>query len=191
MNRMNTQRIGVRVLMGGALSLAVSCTRNSDPAPSHAAATAPSTTAAIAPATQSSAQHWVQDSHLRSLMGIISKQTAAVPGAGADVETPPGFIKNQPFDQAATLAEGLSQTALMISRVPGKVRMSEADQHGFDAEAAKLHELAQELKTEAQAHQIERMQSTMNSISSTCTACHTRYRDLSGVLQPRAMLDLD
>jgi len=182
MNRANTLMIGLCVLIGSALL--VSC-KSSETKP---AATPPVVTAtpAVAPTTQSSPQHWVQDQQLRGLMNILAKQTSAVPGQAADVESPPGFLKNQPYDQVATLADGLAQTSLQISRVPGKEKLSTADQQGFDALAKSLHDQALELKAGAEAHQLERMQNSLTSMSNTCTACHTRYRDLSGLLEPRA-----
>jgi hypothetical protein len=176
------KRIAATAMLFSGLTLLASCSSpERDPAPVVTTTPPPPTSQPMA--------HWVQDSRLKALMGILANQTAAVPAQGADVETPPGFLKNQTFDQAATLAEGLSQTALMIPRIPGKAKLSEADRNGFDAEAGKLHDLAQELKAAAQAHRIERMQTTMETMSNTCTACHTRYRDLTGAFDPRAALD--
>jgi hypothetical protein len=134
--------------------------------------------------------HWVQDTRLRTLMDGIAIKSATVPEGTEDVESPASLQQKQSFDLAAALADTLAQTALQIPQVPGKDKLSEADRRGFDAEANTLHELALELKKGAQAHKIERMQSTLSTISSTCTACHTRYRDLTGFLQPRAALNI-
>jgi hypothetical protein len=185
MNRVTTQRIALGVCIAG-IALLASC-QSSEPA-HQPAPTADTRTEA--PTTEAPPKHWVQDTQLRRMMDLISKQTSAVPEGNADVESPPGFIKNQEFDQVATLAEGLSNTALEIPNVPGRARLNEADRQGFDAQAKTLHDLAEQLKTAANAHQIERMQTTMTTITATCTACHTRYRDLTGFLDPRAALDV-
>ena len=60
--------------------------------------------------------------------------------------------------------------------------MSVADRGGFNAEAQTLHDQATALRNAARANQVEPLQGMLDGINSTCIACHSRYRDISGDL---------
>ena len=56
------------------------------------------------------------------------------------------------------------------------------------AEAQTLHDQAIELRNQSQKFQIEKMQQTLDGITSTCVSCHSRFRDLTGQLDLRKAL---
>jgi hypothetical protein len=58
--------------------------------------------------------------------------------------------------------------------------LSEAERRGFVAFADTLHDQALRLRGDAEKMRIEQMQQSMDAVRSTCMACHTRYRDLTG-----------
>jgi hypothetical protein len=178
------------VPLGGAVLL-TSC-RNSDVPADRTSISQPSAVNQTPRAIPTPSQHWVQNNQLRALMNSISQQANALPaGVPEDPESSRVLARKQTFDQVAMLANGLSQTARQIPLDVKQSQLSEDDRRGFEAEAATLHDLAVELKSAAEARQVERMQSTLSSINSTCIACHSRYRDLTGVLGPRASLNFE
>jgi cytochrome c556 len=183
MYRTKTKRMWREILISGAVLL-TSCRSSAPPVSQKTSAEPPSPTA-----SRQFAQHWVQDSKLRALMDGMSKQTTALPAGNADAESAETKLERESFQQAAMLADTLSQTALQLPQIVKRDKLSEADQRGFDGEARTLHDLALQLKDAARANKIERMQNVLTNISSTCMACHTHYRDLTGALEPRASLD--
>jgi hypothetical protein len=87
------------------------------------------------------------------------------------------------------LADGLAAAAAEIpSAVEGR-SMSDPDRRGFLTEAETLRSLSVQLKQDAVDRRAEAMDRTLTRINATCVTCvtcHSRYRDLSGNLEPRA-----
>jgi hypothetical protein len=132
--------------------------------------------------------HWVQSEQLRTLMARISARRWAADGTGdKDVESSPNAEKD--VKKVSTLA---AELAAMATNIPSSVNLrtlSASDRTAFSAEANNLHDQAMSLQRAAEMNQIEQMQRVMREIDGTCISCHSRFRDLTGVLNmPRADL---
>lgn len=126
-------------------------------------------------------KHWVQGRDLKATMDEIARLHGSLPkDLPEDVESPTGQRVAVASASAATLADALAQTATGLPRVLEGKLLSEADRRGFTALAETLRDQAKRLREESEKLQVERMQTSMEAITSTCMACHGRYRDLAG-----------
>lgn len=190
---MNQIKVSIRVALIFVATGLTSCTRSSQESGNLAAqhsSAPPPTPVATAGGNQNSedmGRHWVQSDQLRTLMKELSARTDRnwpkdVPPDPEDRQT--GDLHHA-MGSATKLADGLAAAALRIPASVTNAKMSEADRAGFEAEAITLHDQAVRLGLAARANKVEQMQRCLDAISSTCTSCHTRYRDLSGQLNVR------
>ena len=125
--------------------------------------------------------HWVQSQQLKAAMAQIAQLRASLPkDLPQDVESPNGRMVSLACASAATAADSLATTADRISKALDGKQLGEADRRGFLATAQTLRDQAFTLRDDAEKMQVERMQRGMDSITLTCIACHSRYRDLTG-----------
>ena len=130
-------------------------------------------------------RHWVQNDQLRNLMKDLS--------ARAEHDWPRDIPQDPEDPQTASLRTSLAsaiklsdELAIAALRIPAGItdaKLSEADRAGFEAEANTLHTQALQLGTAARAKKVEQMQKSLEAINATCISCHSRYRDISGLLQ--------
>lgn len=140
------------------------------------------------PATRPIGEHWIQDERLRTVMAELNRQMreSYPTGLPDDVESKSVPLQRA-FAQAATLADGLAQTAQRIPDAIRDKRISDEDRRGFLEEAATLRTHAERLKVAAEEHQLEPMQRSLLGINATCIACHSKYKDISGQIDfPKA-----
>ena len=134
-------------------------------------------------------EHWVQTPQLKALMMRVghTASTSTPRTIPDDPERParPEDVE-QAFSDAAVLADGLAAAAAEIPAAVEGRRMSDADRRGFLTEAETLRSLSVQLKQDAVDRRAEAMDRTLTRINATCVTCHSRYRDLSGNLEPRA-----
>ncbi len=139
--------------------------------------------AAMHPSVATMGQHWMQGKRLEKVMGQIAGLRGAFPkGLPEDAESPEGQASRRALAEMASVANALAEAA---NTIPGTVEnkpMSAADRRGFNAEAQTLHDQATALRNAARSNQIEPLQGMLDGINSTCIACHSRYRDISGDL---------
>ena len=125
--------------------------------------------------------HWVQSQQLKAAMAQIAQLRASLPkDLPQDVESPNGRMVSLACASAATAADSLAATADRIPKALDGKQLGEADRRGFLATAQTLRDQAMTLREDAEKMQVERMQRGMDSITLTCIACHSRYRDLTG-----------
>lgn len=128
--------------------------------------------------------HWVHDEDLREVMSSLVFDTRW-PSRDQDPERTSRASRDEALKDARNLARALQHAA---DRIPGFVKtgsLNEADRRGFQAHAATLKDQAKRLEDYARSENIERMQRVLEEIDLTCIACHSRYRDVSGLLEPR------
>ena len=141
---------------------------------------------AAAPEPGMRGQHWVQDKRLRGVMAELARQTQQWPaGVPDDPEAPLTDDVAETFRQAELLADGLARAAKDIPRSVADREMSDDVRRGFDAEARRLRGHAVQLKEAARGRKVERMQRSLDGISSSCISCHSQYRDFTGELDTR------
>lgn len=87
---------------------------------------------------------------------------------------------------ARELAASLGQAARQIPAITSRHNMSQADRHSFQSAAAFLEDQANRLGRAARRGNIEEMQGLLDSIRASCISCHTRFKDVSGEIPPRA-----
>lgn len=126
-------------------------------------------------------KHWVQSEKLKAAMADIAKLHGSLPkNLPDDVESPSGRMVIVAAASAATSADQLATTAESLPRALEGKKISETDRRGFIAMAQTLHDQAIQLRGESERLEIEKMQRTMDALNTTCTACHTQYRELAG-----------
>jgi len=94
--------------------------------------------------------------------------------------------RNKEFKSGTELAAGLADAAARIPGTVGALNLSDADRSAFIGTANVLSDQAQRLGKAARRHNIEDMQKQLDAIRATCISCHTRFKDISGDLPPRA-----
>ena len=166
-----------------AFSVSLSCNR------SRPDAKPDKSSSATAPLPEQPGAHWVQDERLRAVMRQISEHTkrwpAWVPDDPEVKQSRESEEAAEAFRDAAALADGLADAAEQIPQAVRGRRMAPEDRRGFNNEAQRMRRQAVELKAAAEGRRVERMQRALDAISSTCVACHGRYRDFAGKLRPR------
>lgn len=181
-----------------ALSLLASCAQKAseqakapEPTPQSAGHDAATPPGDVAPSTSPAVRgpsHWIQDQQLRAVMQRI--------GRGGPTTWPDKHLPSDPeepvkpevmasaFREAETLADSLAAASLQIPTMISGRTMPEADRRGIQDLTSTLWRASTELKDATKAHNVERMQRSLETINRTCLECHTRYRDLTGVLDP-------
>ena len=133
------------------------------------------------PTAEAPSAHWVQSEQLQGLMDrLAARRWSATGTSDKDVESPAGA--DEDTRRVSALA---AELAAMATNIPTSVNLSSlsaSDRAAFIAEADNLHDEAMNLQRAADRKQIERMQGAMKAIDGTCLACHSRFRDLTGVL---------
>jgi hypothetical protein len=123
----------------------------------------------------------VQSEQLQNLMDrIAARRWSTTAASNQDVESPASA--DQDISRVAALA---AELAAMATNIPASVNLttlSASDRAAFIAEAENLRDEAMNLQRAAERKQIEQMQGAMRSVDGTCLACHSRFRDLTGVL---------
>jgi len=152
---------------------------------------APSEPVAPTPAARNGEQrpHWVQSKELQGVMQQVAALRGSVPAEELpkDVESPQTRESNVAFESAAALGEALANTAMKIPAAAKSRQMSEADRNAFVAIAQTLHKQAIDVRDAARARKVEKMQSVLDQMNTTCLSCHTRFRDFAGQLDfPKA-----
>jgi hypothetical protein len=128
-------------------------------------------------------EHWVQDAKVRALMQQIARGTASWPqGVPDDPESAESPDLEPAFADAAVLADALASAASQIPNAVAERRMTKDARERFIEEAESLHRQALELKEAAGGKRVEQMQRTLDRINTTCFACHSQFRDLTGDL---------
>jgi cytochrome c556 len=127
--------------------------------------------------------HAAQGQHLRDTMHQLAERTAYSP-VGKLPPDPESSKAVDPrvFDDAATLAASLAETAAKIPTSARDKRLSEVDRQAFEAEAMNLRSHALELERAAKDRKVEQMQRAFDGINASCIACHSRFRDFAGQL---------
>jgi hypothetical protein len=132
------------------------------------------------PAT-ASAKHSIQGQQLKAAMQEIARLHASLPkDLPEDVESPTGRQVALAAASAATAANNLAGAAVNLPRALEGKPLGEAERRGFVAFADTLHDQAIRLRGDAEKMRVEQMQQSMDAVTTTCVACHTRYRDLTG-----------
>jgi len=85
---------------------------------------------------------------------------------------------------AAVYARALAEATDGIRAAVAHEEMSRADRAAFDAQVDTLQDQAIALATAAHSGDVAAMRRIVAMIDQTCTACHTRFRDYSGLLEP-------
>jgi hypothetical protein len=125
--------------------------------------------------------HWVQDEKVRALMQQIARGTASWPqGVPDDPELEVSPDLGRAFADAAVLADELAHAASQIPDVIIERPMTTDARERFIGEARSLHREALELKDAARGQRVERTQRSLARINTTCFACHSEFRDLTG-----------
>lgn len=139
--------------------------------------------------TPSHFHHWVQNDQLRLVMIQLGSSSAAQwPSTLPD--DPEVAVSERDRDEAfrkgAELAHSLAQAAGRIPASVAHLELSQADRDAFVATANALQEQSQKLGRAARRHNVEEMQKFLDAARATCISCHTRFKDISGELPPRA-----
>lgn len=151
----------------------------------------PRETSASAMPPTSRPMHSVQVRQLKPLMQVLLQTTSTrwPKTLPTDVEQPVDPAAQQKaYDQAATLADELTIAAGQIPAVVGGKSLPEDLRAGFLAEAAALKSQAVELKANATQKRAESMSRNLDAINATCINCHSKYRDLTGNVDPMRAL---
>lgn len=164
-------------------------------APAAAAAATSGARAALSPATAPASrplgEHWVQDWRIRAIMQAVAlgSYPRHAPGEPPATQPSPDDV-HRAMQDVATLADNLAVAAGEIARIVDDSALGEADRAGFVERARRLREQAAQLGAEARAGRAADARRTLDKINLTCFDCHTRYRDLTNVMDPgRALLD--
>jgi len=124
-------------------------------------------------------RHWIHNDALREVMTRLIDQT------------PPGVApgdrdaNERLWADAATYARSLSEAASRIPSAVANEHLSEADRAAFNAQVATLREQSASLAAAADEQDADAMGKLLKGIDATCTSCHTRFRDYSGLLDHR------
>jgi soluble cytochrome b562 len=138
-----------------------------------------------APPTLADKRHWVHDQRLREIMSSLVLEQPWPERIDdrhvnrRDEET------RAALSDAKKLARALARTSKEIPGLVAAVPMSEADRRSFQAQAETLFDQAQRLRRIAEQGDVKAMQEALFEIDATCSSCHTRFRDFSGLLGPR------
>lgn len=128
-------------------------------------------------------EHWVEDRDLREVMSSL---VLTAPWPDRDVEIRGATRDRQSvLEDARDLARALSQAAREIPALVVETEMSEADRRAFNAQAYLLQEQADSLGRAARRGDLEDAQVLLDQIDDTCSSCHTRFRDFSGLIGPQ------
>jgi len=134
-------------------------------------------------------QHWIQEDEMRSLMERLGAKTAehwpaTIPDDPEDPAT--SSERKEAFKSSAKLASALADAAEQIPHMVEKSSLSDADRNAFIGTAQVLSDQARKLNRAARRHNVEEMQRLLDATRATCISCHTRFKDISGTLPPRA-----
>ena len=132
-------------------------------------------------------RHWVQDERLRGVMAELSRQAART-GRRACPTTPSRPTPTpKPPPPSATPRRWRTVSRAPRARHPRAVadrEMTAETRRGFAAEAERLRTQSLALRDAARGRKVERMQRTLDGISSSCISCHSQYRDFTGEMGP-------
>ena len=134
-------------------------------------------------------QHWIQNDALQAIMKKLDATTAGHwPSTLPDDPEAPSTVteRNQAFKDGAMLAFALEEAAQQIPNSIEEVNLSDADRTAFISTAQVLSDQARELGRAARRRSIEAMHEHLDATRATCISCHTRFKDISGALPPRA-----
>jgi hypothetical protein len=128
------------------------------------------------------ARHWVHDAQLRQIMQQLERQHLTIWPQELDKDSLNLRSRGvaSAFDQAASFAGALAETALDIPHVVTGLSLSEADRSAFLAQADALRREALQLQDAAQREEIDRMRQVLHSIDATCDLCHRQFREFAG-----------
>lgn len=130
-------------------------------------------------------KHWLHDQRLREIMSrLVLEQPWPERIDDRHVNRRDDESRAALAD-AQKLARALAMTAREIPDLVARIPMSEADRRSFKAQADTLHDQAVKLRQTAERADVKAMQQVLFEIDATCSSCHTRFRDFSGLLGPR------
>lgn len=138
-----------------------------------------------APLTYADKRHWVHDQRLREIMSSLVLEQPWPERIDDRHVHRRDEESRAALSDARKLALALAGTAKEIPGLVAKVRMSEADRRSFQAQADTLFDQAEKLRRTAERGDVKAMQEVLFEIDATCSSCHTRFRDFSGLLGPR------
>lgn len=133
--------------------------------------------------------HWIEDDRLQEVMKKLGTTSASqwpdsLPDDPEVVVTKED--RDRAFSNAAGLASSLADSALRIPGAVAALNMTDVDRKEFARIANELGDQARLLGTAAGRRNVEDMQQRLDAIRASCISCHTRFKDISGDLPPRA-----
>ncbi len=164
----------VIVVVSAALVAVTACSQSAGPRATRESAAVPA-----------AAAHAVHADQLRVIMARLNRYEAvAWPQEVEPRYTRPAEGRyDLSLQEAAELAGELAAAADGIPAAIDDVAMSDADRQEFLSRAAGLKTHADALRAKAVVRDTTGMRATLEMVRETCTACHTRFRDVSGPLR--------
>jgi hypothetical protein len=158
------------------LAVANGCTKNNPPQ-------------AAQQASQPSSRpiHSVQVKQLKPLMQTLLRSTSTnwPKTLPTDVEQPVDPVAQQKaYEQATKLADELVIAAGQIPATVGGKSLPDEYRAGFLHEVEVLKDQAKELRKNATEKRAESMSRNLDAINVSCINCHSKYRDLTGNVDP-------
>jgi len=132
-----------------------------------------------------SKEHWVHDSELRELMSKLVLEQPWPERLDSKEIGRDRPESERVLRDAKKLGDALVRAAVTIPSLVVDVKMTEADRRAFEAQALTLRDQARALKRVANHGDVRAVHDVLMFIDSTCSTCHTRFRDFSGLLGPQ------
>lgn len=164
------RRAGYLAAYGIAAILAGGCTQENKATPSRPAL---------------AKDHWIYDPDLRELMSRLILEQPWPERLGANRSEIGEEQSRRILRDARNLGDGLIEASLRIPGLVADIPMTEADRRAFEAQALTMRNQAKTLKRVAIRGDPGAVQTALSLIDATCSTCHTRFRDFSGMLGPR------
>lgn len=128
--------------------------------------------------------HWVHSTELRTQMAVLDRATKGDWPQEIAGEAPSRDEGTDPcVAEAVEHAEALALAARRIPESASRARLAEVDRRSFIAQAETLYDQATRWVEAARQADAPAMRLALADIDATCHSCHTRFRDVSGVLR--------
>lgn len=129
--------------------------------------------------------HWIYDPDLRELMSRLILEQPWPERLGPNRSEIGEEQSRRILLDARNLGDGLIEASLRIPGLVADTSMTEADRRAFEAQALTMRDQARMLKRVANRGDPRAVQTALEFIDATCSTCHTRFRDFSGLLGPQ------